>query len=274
MTTQTTSYRSQSDGDQQASIAIGGLAPILVGALLVPVRDAVGVADLALVLMAVVVLAALAGGRVAGAVAALTATLSLDFFFTRPYLTLRMSSRDDIATAAILLVVGLLVGQYAARFRAAARTRDRERNGLAGIHRLAELAVSGADADTVIDAGRRELAALIDLRECRFERLTDVAWLNHTADRGSAPLTALGRDGTIQRPRGPITTVRLGRRGPEIPADGLTLAVLSDGQPMGRLILVPEPGEGLEPHQGLVAVAIADQIGLSLGSVRRIGAAG
>lgn len=80
MTSEPTPRRPLPHGDAQASIAIAGLAPILVGALLVPVRGHVGVADLALVLMGVVVLAALAGGRAAGAVAALTATLSLDFF--------------------------------------------------------------------------------------------------------------------------------------------------------------------------------------------------
>ncbi len=256
MTTQSSAHRrSRSDGDEQASIALAGLAPILVAALLVPVRSAVGVADLALVLMAVVVLGALAGGRAAGAVAALTATLSLDFFLTRPYLTLRMASRDDIETAVILLVAGMAVGQFAAHFRAVRRAGDRGRDGLAGIHRLAELAVSGADADTVIEAGRRELVALIDLRECRFEHLSPVP---------ATALARLGRDGTLERPPAPISVIRLGRDGEEIPADGLEITVLGGGRPVGRFVLVPEPGEGLDPERGRAAVALADQVGLVL----------
>lgn len=258
MTTHSSAHRrSRSDGDEQASIALAGLAPILVAALLVPVRGAVGVADLALVLMAVVVLGALAGGRAAGAVAALTATLSLDFFLTQPYLTLRMASRDDIETAVILLVAGMAVGQFAAHFRAVRRAGDRGRNGLAGIHRLAELAVSGADADAVIEGGRRELVALIDLRECRFERLSPVP-------PPATALARLGRDGTIERPPAPISVIRLGRDGEEIPADGLEITVLSAGRPVGRFVLVPQPGEGLDPERGRAAVALADQVGLAL----------
>lgn len=265
MTTEPTPHRSLPDGDEQASIAIAGLVPILVGALLVPARSHVGVADLALVLMGVVVLAALAGGSAAGAVAAVTATLSLDFFLTRPYLTLRMASRDDIETAVILAVVGTAVGQYAARFRAARQTRDRVRQGVAGIHRLAELAVTGAEPERVIDACRRELAGLIELRACRFEPapLADAPSLPEAPHHH--PLPRLGRDGAIERPRGPVSVVRLGRgAGTEIPEGGLELAVLSGGRPAGRFVLVPEPGEGLDPERGLIAVALADQVGLAL----------
>lgn len=263
MTPQSSAHRRRSDGDEQASIALAGLAPILVAALLVPVRGVVGVADLALVLMAVVVLGALAGGRAAGAVAALTATLSLDFFLTRPYLTLRMTSRDDIETAAILLVAGMAVGQFAARFRAARQAAERGRSGLAGVHRLAGLAVSGADAGAVIEAGRRELAALIDLRECRFERLS-AADESGTEPLPATALARLGRDGTIERPPAPISVIRHGREGEEIPADGLAIAVLSAGVPVGRFVLVPQPGEGLDPERGRAAVALADQVGLAL----------
>lgn len=259
MTTESTPRRPLPDGDEQASIAIAGLVPILVGALLVPLRSHVGVADLALVLMAVVVLAALAGGRAAGAVAALTATLSFDFFLTRPYLTLRIASRDDIETALILLVVGTAVGQYAARFRAARQSGDRARQGVTGIHRVAELAVSGADPERVIDACRRELSALVELRECRFEPASPHDAPSH--DR----LPRLERDGTIARPRGPISVVRLGRgAGTEIPEGGLELTVLSEGRTTGRFVLVPEPGEGLDPERGRIAVALADQVGLAL----------
>ena len=63
MTAHSSAHWPRSDGDEQAPIALAGLAPILVAALLVPVRDVVGVADLALVLMAVVVLGALAGAK-------------------------------------------------------------------------------------------------------------------------------------------------------------------------------------------------------------------
>ena len=93
--------------------AVGALLPVAVAAVLVVFRDHVLSANLALVLMAVVVLVAAAGGRTAGVLAALTAALSYDFFLTEPYLTLRMTDDDDIETTIILLVVGVAMGQFA-----------------------------------------------------------------------------------------------------------------------------------------------------------------
>lgn len=75
------SQRALSQEDEpQALVALAGIAPIAVGALLVPLREHLGIANLAMILMAVVILTALAGGRIAGAVAAITATLSFDSF--------------------------------------------------------------------------------------------------------------------------------------------------------------------------------------------------
>ena len=53
-----------------------------------------------------------AGAR-AGALAAVTSTLAFDFFLTRPFLSARIESADDIETLLILLAVGLLVGEVA-----------------------------------------------------------------------------------------------------------------------------------------------------------------
>ena len=54
---------------------IGGLAPIAVAAVLVPLRDDVLTANLALVFVLVVVIAAAVGGRGAGALAAVISAL-------------------------------------------------------------------------------------------------------------------------------------------------------------------------------------------------------
>ena len=94
-------------------VAIGGAAPIAVAAALVSLRDHMLNANVALVLVLVVVLAAVGGGRSAGAVAAVSAALSFNFFHTVPYLTLEIDSADDVETTLLLLAVGLAVGQLA-----------------------------------------------------------------------------------------------------------------------------------------------------------------
>ncbi len=82
-------------------------------------------ANVALVLVLVVVLAAIGGGREAGAVAAVSAALSFDFFHTVPYLTLQIDSGDDVETTLLLLGVGLAVGHLGVDARqAGAPTED------------------------------------------------------------------------------------------------------------------------------------------------------
>ena len=107
-------------------VAVGALGPIVVALILVPVRTELDNANLALILVLVVVIAAIIGGRRAGALAAIVATLSFDFFLTQPYLSLKIETSDDLETALILLGVGLLVGAVASRGRRSEReTRAR-----------------------------------------------------------------------------------------------------------------------------------------------------
>src|SRR3990172_4461590 len=105
-------------------LALGGIGPIAVGALLVPLRGEIGNANLALILMFVVTVAAIVGGRGAGALAAVTSTFAFDFFLTRPFLSVRIDSAGDVETALILLAVGLLVGEVASRGRRSRREHE------------------------------------------------------------------------------------------------------------------------------------------------------
>src|SRR5262249_44623661 len=102
-------YRADTNSNL-VGLAIGGLGPVAVAAALVPLRTTIDNTNLALILVVVVVTAAVIGGRGAGAMAAVLATVSFDFFLTRPYLSLRIANTDDVETALILLAVGLLVG--------------------------------------------------------------------------------------------------------------------------------------------------------------------
>lgn len=238
--------------EDQLWVAIGGLVPIGVAAVLVVLRDHVLNANLALILMGVVVLVALAGGRAAGALAAVTATMSFDFFLTEPYLTLRITSEDDIETAVILMVVGVTVGQYAAWAKRRSAEVKAARSEIRRIHRLAELVVQGAADDDVIDAGRAEITELLGLRECRFERPP----FDHDLPR-------LQRSGVVERTDARVM-LRFTGDGFELPHDGVELAVLGRGRQVGRYVLVPSTGVGATLEQRIVAVALADQVGSAL----------
>ncbi len=234
---------------QLIAMAMGGLAPIAVAGVLVGVRGEILASTVALLLMIVVVAVAALGGRAAGAVAAITAAFSFDFFHTRPYLSLSIVSRDDIETAALLLVAGLIVGTLAGRNSRARESAAASRSEIRRIHRLAELVAAGENPIDVISACQAELIALLDLRTCRFE-----------APPFDLSLPRLERSGGISG----ASTRRYVEGGFDLPSEGVELPVLSRGQRVGRFVLDPTPAVGVSLEQQVVAVALADQVGAVL----------
>src|SRR4026208_2242538 len=103
------------DGRKLCALGVGGRGAVFVALVLVPFREDIDNANLALLLVLVVVLTAVVGDRGAAVLAAITGTMAFDFFLTRPYTSMRIESADDIETVIILLAVGLLVGEVAAR---------------------------------------------------------------------------------------------------------------------------------------------------------------
>ncbi len=233
----------------QMGIAIGGLAPILVAILLVPLREEFVSTNLALILVVVVVLVAVVGGRAAGAVAAVTAAMSFDFFLTRPYLTMRITSADDIETALLLLVVGLVVGQLAVQSSRHRAEAEAGRSEIQRIHRIVDLVARNERPEGVVRAAQTELVGLLGLRACRFE----------AAPHGLT-LPELDRSGSVSG----RSEWRLARGEFELPAGGVALPVSSQGQQIGRFVLDSSAGAGVSLEARIVAVAIADQVGTAL----------
>jgi K+-sensing histidine kinase KdpD len=245
--------RRERDAGTQIIIALGALAPLGVAMALVGARDAIDNANMALILTAVVVAAGAVGGRTAGAMAAISAALSFDFFHTRPYLSLTIDSRDDIETTILLLIVGLTVGQLARRAHTAKAEVAAGRSELARIHRLAGLVARGSASAEVIEAAQGELTDLLGLWECRFE----AAPFDNVVE---AP--TLERQGMISGSR--YRATRQGDLELELSPDGVVLPVLARGQLVGRFLLEPQPGAGASLEERIVAVALADQVGASL----------
>jgi hypothetical protein len=228
-----------------------GIAPIAVAGVLVSLRDELVSTNLALILVVVVVLAAAVGGRLAGAVTAVTAALSFDFFLTKPYLSLHISSADDVETTVLLLVVGLIVGQVAvlsSRHRMAA---ERGRSEIGRMARVADMVARGEDPADVLLAAQAELTELLDLDDCRFD-----------AGSSGSELSRLERTGAITG----ATTWRFSGGELALPAAGVSLPVLYQGHPVGQFALYPTGHAGASLEARVVAVAIADQVGAALGA--------
>ena len=143
-------------------------APLAASVALIPARGHLDSADNALILVVVIVAVASTGRRLAAAVAALVSALSFDFFLTRPYGSFRISRHSDLITEILLLVVGLAVGELAARGRHHRTAAGIGRQQLAALHSVTELAASGQDTRLVVAAATDELRELLELRDCRF----------------------------------------------------------------------------------------------------------
>jgi len=235
-------------GSRAFAFGIAGIAPIAVAGLLVGVRGDIDSTNIALILVLVVVVVGALGGRGPAAVAAIAAAVSFDFFFTRPYLSLRIADPDDVETAAILLVIALLVGQVAVvgRARHAAATRGREE--LEVLRRFAERAAAGASVGQLTHLATGLLTDLLSLLGCRFSE-----------DPGPARLPVLERSGRVQAH---VRTLVDGEFA--LPAIGVRLPVMAAGRELGCFVMDPDPSVGVRLEARLVAVALADQLGAAI----------
>jgi hypothetical protein len=236
------------------SVFLGGLAPIGVAAGLVSLRGHVANADIALVLVVLVVAAAAAGGRGAGALAAVVSTMAFDFFHTRPYLSLKITSAEDIQTTALLLVVGLAVGQMALIVRHRSRDAAESRVAVESLYRVAEQAARDSDVEHLTEVVRAELTGLLSLARCSF----------HT---GPPPAGV-----SVLEPSGWMVDSNVHRytqAGEQLPGAGLAIPVRNGGELQGHVLCVPVPGSSVPFGRRRVAITLADQFASALAAGQR-----
>jgi K+-sensing histidine kinase KdpD len=94
---------------------LGVVATVGIGLALLPVRDQLTSATVALVLVVVVVGAAIVGGSVAAIVTAVTAAATLNVAFIRPYGGFDIASVDDGTELVAFVIVAVIVGQLVTR---------------------------------------------------------------------------------------------------------------------------------------------------------------
>lgn len=233
------------DAARAVGLAVAAFGPLLVAGVLVPFRDDIASANIVLVFVLTVVLGAAIGTRWSGALTAVVAAMSYDFFFTHPYQSLKIDDSDDILTTLLLLVIGLVVAEivtYSRRHRAASVNRGDE---IARLHRVAELVASDSEAEDVVLSVQAELIGLLSLRDCRYE-----------TPPFSSELPVLERNGAVGGDHrhwiaGEYT----------LPEQGAEIPVLGRGRQFGRLVLVPDLTVGVSIQERIVAIALADQLG-------------
>lgn len=228
--------------------AAGALAALAVAAALVTVRSTLGPANVALVLALVVAGAAASGGRLPGAATGVSAAVSFNFFFTRPYNSLRIAAVRDVVTVGLLAVMGLAVGEVARRWNESRAEAELSGAGLARVVRVANLAAAGAPASEVLAHVQQEIGEEL--------HLLDVVLVPTDPDGSRPELDHAGVIDTRER--------RYAPGGFTVPREGVDLAVTYRGRSFGRLVLVPAEPVGITRSQYRCAVALAEQLGAVL----------
>jgi hypothetical protein len=243
-----------------SATALAVALPAAVAAAALPLRATVVAADVAAVLVGVVAVAgATLGTRATPVLAAASAALAFDLLWARPYGTVAVRAPGDLATGAVLLVVGATLAELGRRRRPHARRRLRqpmwrprrvvEAEHLATVGQVAAGIADGDDAGLVVLDVARALVGVLDLRDCSFERAPfdrgDRAVLRHT---GELELRGVRWDPAVITP----------------PARGFHIPVAARGRVVGRYLCVPRRTVPVRRGSVVVALTLVDQAASAL----------
>jgi hypothetical protein len=225
------------------------LAPLAAAALMIPLRSHLLNTSLALAMVVVVALVVLPGNRLAALVAGLSAGVWFDFFFTKPYESFSIQRSADVQTTVLLALVGVLIGEIAARRRHARGEMTTARGEVLSLYVVAEMLAAGSKAERVVTFVAEQLRELLFLGDCRFD--PDV-------QEGTGP--TLERSGELH----------YGRLEWELDRDGfpnreVILPVEAGHHRFGSYILrAPALGVPISQDRRLAAVALSDLAGAAL----------
>jgi K+-sensing histidine kinase KdpD len=231
------------------AVLAGLVVPLALAAILVPFRTSFPNTDAALALILVVVAVAANGHRRAGVLAAVSAAVWFDFFLTRPYERFSITSRTDIETTVLLLVIGVAVTELAAWGRGQQAAASKRAGYLDGINSAAQAVAAGGSPSVLIDQVTGQLTRLLTLGSCRFQR--GVAGIGGPA--------RLEHDGavTVRHRSWPADTEGF-------PDMDVELLVEGGGLFQGRFLMTPDRAARPTLEQRLLAIALADQVGAAL----------
>ncbi|HZN02454.1 MAG TPA: DUF4118 domain-containing protein [Candidatus Polarisedimenticolia bacterium] len=93
----------------------GVIAAILLGMALTPLREMTNAGNFIFAFVILIIVVGELGGRGAAVATAACSALSLDFFLTKPYLSLRIEQKHDLIAFAGLALCGLVAAALGSR---------------------------------------------------------------------------------------------------------------------------------------------------------------
>lgn len=122
-----------------------------------PLRNIVQPANLVMLYLAAVLLAAFYLGRNQALLASVLGTLALDFFCVPPHLTLAVSDTWYLLTFAGLLVVGLVTSSLVARARSHAEAAQRRELQAVNLYELSRTLAAAGDLPTILQVALKHI---------------------------------------------------------------------------------------------------------------------
>ncbi|MBI4913801.1 MAG: sensor histidine kinase KdpD [Acidobacteria bacterium] len=247
-----------------AGLGMAAAAVALCSALNHLLRGHLDLADMTMLYLLCIAVMAARFGRWTALGTSVMAVAALDFLFVPPYYTFAVEDMKHVGTFAIMLGVGLAIGDMAERIRAQARmARDREQHAQELYHFSADLAREG-EAGKVRDAARERISQRFG---CPVALLLPEASGQLAPDssgslKGEEELAVAQWAFDHQAPAGRGTDTLPGARGSYLP-------LLGTEGPVGVLgLLLPKERPDLDQGQRHLLEALASQAALTLERAR------
>jgi K+-sensing histidine kinase KdpD len=261
--------RNGSDDPWRIYLVVGVVGAIAIGAGLILVRERTSASNLAFVFLLWTIVVAELGGRMAALATALTSALSLNFFLTRPYLSIVIDERDDIIAFVALGVCGLVAAAFGQRRQTATVTLRDVRSDLDIIDRVSRILEDDRGlADRIaraLDELRQSLplqSVVVRAADGRVLAAADPHDLRslEKAPQDLDPVTLLATGASAHR---------FGERGLRLPAAGGRIPLRSHGVLVGMLDLWEGDPVGFDQEQYRALSVVARLIGAELSASRR-----
>ena len=210
--------------DNRSWIVAGALGGLALGFVLMPLRSLTSASNLAFVFIAFTIVVAELGGRSAALVTAVVSALTLNFFLTKPYLSLSIEKPDDVVAFGALAVCGLIAAAFGRRRERVSERALRADDELAILDRVVGRLRAGAPLDAVLDDVRTAFRLRAIVLRDEGERV--VASALGGQPRPGAPETDIAADTFLPADE---ARLRFGERGLRLPEGGGRLWLRAGG---------------------------------------------
>lgn len=173
------------------AVAVAIVFPLAFGAALILLREPLSQSISLLMVLPVLIVALLGGGRL-GTVAALAGAAAFGILHTQPYYRPTIDDPDDIVETIVLLAIGITTGYLAQSAQSAVVAARVRRKELAAVTNFLEHVGTPIAGEALAEHASASILSLLDARECVWRR------------------DYKGTTSPVLKPDGTLTSVRVG----------------------------------------------------------------